>query len=229
MANSRVRTSSSAGKGADALLDRLKEHQDIRAELPTLLATLDRAPADPSRDEVAEWFIERAEYGETGGARLLLALASLLLARGEVLPRSLQEHLTVTLARLAVGDRQDADRILNLRATKKGWSRTAGVLDRELRIAAQARKAYREFGRWEAGRDANKPGACDETVRRMNLDISAERVNSLRKRWEPAVDKLEADGSLDIDYPYQWICRRIAEEQREWRELFGEGEGILKD
>jgi hypothetical protein len=27
------------GKGADALLHRLKEHQDIRAELPTLLAT----------------------------------------------------------------------------------------------------------------------------------------------------------------------------------------------
>ncbi len=63
----------------------------------------------------------------------------------------------------------------------------------------------------------------------MNLDISAERVNSLRKRWEPAVDKLEADGLLDIDYPYQWISQRILEEQREWRELLGEGEGILKD
>jgi hypothetical protein len=229
VADSRVRTSSPAGKDAADLLDWLKEHPDIRAELPTLLAALGSATGDPTRDEVAEWFIERAEHGETGGARLLLALASLLLARGEALPRSLQEHLTVTLARLAVGDRQEADRILNLRATKKGWSRTAGVLDRELRIAAQARKAYREFGRWEAGRDANKPGACDETVRRMNLDISAERVNSLRKKWESAVDKLEEEGLLDTDYPYQWIAQRYLEEQREWRELLEKEEGILKD
>ncbi len=76
----------------ETLFAHLKEHPDIRAELPALRTALDNGTEQP-REEFAEWCIERAVAGDTGAARLLLAMCSLLLVGGSPLPPSLECYL----------------------------------------------------------------------------------------------------------------------------------------
>ena len=102
----------------------------------------------------------------------------------------------------------------------RGRERTGGKLDWELRIAAEARKAYGDIGRWRDSRD--KPGACEVTVERMALDISADHVDAIRKKWDSAVDRLEKHGLLDTPHPFQWLYGQLLAEQSELRRMFGE-------
>ncbi len=203
----------------DTLFAHVKEHPDIRAELPALRTALDNGTEHP-REEFAEWCTERALAGDTGAARLLLAMCSLLLVRGGPLPPSLECYLGLALAQLAVGDQKVAGNALHLRELRKGGNRTAGSLDRELRIAAEARKAHDKLGRWRESRDG--PGACEVVVERMALDISAGRVDAIRKKWGSAVDGLEEHDLLDTPQPFQWLYWRLLAEQQDLRRMFGE-------
>ena len=54
------------------------------------------------------------------------------------------------------------------------------------------------------------------------LDISAGRVDAIRKKWGSAVDGLEEHDLLDTPHPFQWLYWRLLAEQQDLRRMFGE-------
>lgn len=155
------------------------------AELPGLYSELlhlirlhvEREP-DTFQSVVAAWAL-LAETGNTGKARALLAMSSLLVLAGQPVPFALRDYLCRNLLNVAVGDPCRAANALNLRGGK-GRSRTAENKARELTIALHARRQFLRLNRWRDD-SSGAPGACERTAHDLRLPMTADRVEDIHR------------------------------------------------
>ena len=193
------------------LLALMRQHPDIEAEFPALYGAIAPESTPREAEEFVTSCIERVDaVADEGAARLLLAAAAMLFALGKPLPPPLCGYLTNVLTSVAHRDQKDAGGALNLKPSR-GGSRTTGSLDRELRVAIRARNAYQAEGRWRESRRGT--GACELIAEEFQM--SAERVDAIRKYWAPAVDRLEALDLLDTAWPFHWIYRLLLAESED--------------